>query len=67
MPLSSGLGGRGNFKAHNVVYYDELLDAMDQQKAAWKQRVRGIGQGGRVFLGAPYFRSKKMVKVSSAI
>ena len=46
MPLSSGLGGRGNFKAHNVVYYDELLDAMDQQKAAWKQRVRGVRQGG---------------------
>ena len=46
MPLSSGLSGRGNFKEHNVVYYDELLDAMDQQKAAWKQRVRGIGQGG---------------------
>ena len=46
MPLSSGLSGRGNFKEHNVVYYDELLDAMDQQKAAWKQRVRGIGQEG---------------------
>ena len=65
MPLSTGLGGRGNFKGNNVVYYDELLDAMDQQKAAWKQRVRGVGQGGSK--GSLILGAKEMVKVSLAI